>query len=115
MLRALGYEPEGAANGEQAIRMFVQAAESEKPFAAVILDLTVPGGLGGTETLDRLLKIDPEVKAVASSGYSAEPVTGKDEGSLFSGFLPKPYSLAELGRVIGELLRDRTPRGKSPR
>jgi CheY-like chemotaxis protein len=107
MLRALGYEPAGAADGEQAIGMFVEARAEGRPFAAIVLDLTVSGGLGGMETLDRLLEIEPNVKAVASSGYSLESVDERTEPSGFSGFLPKPYSLEELGRVLGQLLFDK--------
>ena len=104
MLEALGYEPAGAADGEQAIGMFIEAAEAGRPFAAIVLDLTVSGGLGGVETLGRLLEIEPKVKAVASSGYSLETVDKRTQPYGFSAFLPKPYSLDELGRVLGELL-----------
>jgi len=109
MLKALGYEPVGASDGEEAIRRFCEAIEAGHPFAAVILDLTVSGGLGGVETLDRLLEIEPNVKAVASSGYSVETVATGKKPSRFSGFLPKPYSLSEIGRVIGELLAAESP------
>jgi CheY-like chemotaxis protein len=104
MLKALGYEPAEAADGEQAIGMYVEAAEAGRPFAAIVLDLTVSGGLGGVETLDRLLEIEPGVKAVASSGYSLETVDERTQPHGFSAFLPKPYSLDELGRVLGDLL-----------
>ena len=104
MLKALGYEPIGVADGEEAIRQFNEAIDAGHPFAAVILDLTVSGGLGGSETLDRLLEIEPNVRAVASSGYSVETVATGTKPSRFSGFLPKPYSLSEIGRVIGKLL-----------
>jgi signal transduction histidine kinase/ActR/RegA family two-component response regulator len=109
MLKALGYDPAEAADGEQAIGMFVQAAEAGRPFAAIVLDLTVSGGLGGVDTLDRILEIDPKAKAVASSGYSLEAVDERTQPHGFSAFLPKPYSLDELGRVLGELLADQTP------
>jgi two-component system cell cycle sensor histidine kinase/response regulator CckA len=86
--------------------MYREAAKEGRRFDAVVLDLTVPGGLGGREVLARLLELDPEVKAVASSGYAAEPASSEAQQARFSGFLPKPYSLAELGRVLGEVLSD---------
>jgi CheY-like chemotaxis protein len=89
-----------------AIRLFLEAAETGHPFAAVILDLTVPGGLGGRETLVRFLEIEPEIRAIASSGYSVQNVDPSSDSAGFAGFLPKPYSLAELGRALGELLAD---------
>ena len=74
MLGQLGYEADSASDGSQAIEKFVKAKESGRPFDAVILDLTVPGGMGGKETMERLLRIDPQVKAIVSSGYSDGPI-----------------------------------------
>jgi two-component system, cell cycle sensor histidine kinase and response regulator CckA len=74
MLASLGYEAEFARDGGEAIEMFVLAQGSGQAFAGVILDLTVPGAMGGKETMARLLEIDPQVKAVVSSGYSDDPI-----------------------------------------
>ncbi|MFC1886872.1 PAS domain S-box protein, partial [Thermodesulfobacteriota bacterium] len=74
MLEKLGYESEFAKDGAEAIRMVKEAKESEKPYDAVILDLTVPGGMGGKETIKKLMEINPEIKAIVSSGYSDDPV-----------------------------------------
>ena len=76
ILSRLGYEVDFASDGSQAIEKFVQAKETDQPFAAVILDLTVPGGMGGKEAMEKLLKIDPQVKAIVSSGYSDDPDYG---------------------------------------
>ena len=74
MLGHLGYKAKLARDGEEAIELFTSAQASGKAFDAVILDLTVPGGMGGTETMARLLEIDPRVKAIVSSGYSDDPI-----------------------------------------
>jgi signal transduction histidine kinase len=105
MLRSLGYDPVEATEGAEAVRLYREAGEAGRPFAAVILDLTVPGGLSGREALERLRELDPEAKVVASSGYAA----GSADRARFSGFLPKPYSLAELGRVLGAVVSGPKP------
>ena len=78
--------------------------ESGEPHVAVIMDLTVRGGLGGKEVVQRLLLVDPEVKAVVSSGYSADPVLASCRDDGFSAVLAKPYSRQDLGRMPQELL-----------
>src|SRR5208283_4190166 len=74
MLDKLGYTAECAENGAEAVDLYRKRKEEGKPFAAVILDLTIPGGVGGKEAITTLLKIDPDVKAIVSSGYSTDPV-----------------------------------------
>ena len=91
MLEELGYESEFAEDGAQAIKMFKEAKEAEKPFDAVILDLTVPGGMGGKEAINKLLELDPEVKAIVSSGYSDDPVLANFQEYGFKGMMPKPF------------------------
>ena len=99
MLLTLGYEAKFAQDGVEAIEMFSQAQGSAEPFAAVILDLTVPGGMGGKEALERLLKIDPQVKAMVSSGYFDDPIMADFQKYGFVGVIAKPYKVAELGKV----------------
>ena len=84
--------------------MFVQAQGSGQAFAAVILDLTVPGGMGGKETMARLLEIDPQVKAVVSSGYSDDPIMADFQKYGFSGVIAKPYRISELGKILHEVV-----------
>ena len=79
MLKILGHTTEIAKDGEQAIELYVQALNSNQPFDLVILDLTVQGGLGGKDTIKKLQKIDPNVKAIVSSGYSNDPVMSEYE------------------------------------
>jgi len=83
--------------------MFVQAHGSGQAFAAVILDLTVPGGMGGKEALARLLEIDPQVKAIVSSGYSDDPIMADFQKYGFSGVIAKPYKISELGKILHEV------------
>jgi CheY-like chemotaxis protein len=83
----------------------VQQAQAEgAPFDAVILDLTIPGGQGGQETLARLRAIDAGIKAVASSGYSNDPIMVAPQQYGFAARLNKPYQRVELDRVLREVL-----------
>ena len=84
--------------------MFVQAHGSGQAFAAVILDLTVPGGMGGKETLARLLEIDPQIKAIVSSGYSDDPIMADFQKYGFSGVIAKPYKISELGKILQNIV-----------
>jgi PAS domain S-box-containing protein len=104
ILRFLGYEPSFASKGEEAIELYQKAKESSHPFDAVILDLTVPGGMGGKETIQQLIKIDPEVKAIVSSGYSKDPVMAQFKEFGFCDVAEKPYKGPELSRILHKVL-----------
>jgi two-component system cell cycle sensor histidine kinase/response regulator CckA len=104
MLRRLGYTVEVAENGEEAISKYKEAQNSENPFVTVILDLTVPGGMGGKKTIEKLLKIDPNVKAIVSSGYSTDPVMANYEKHGFKAVVAKPFDLKELNEAIKKVL-----------
>src|SRR5262245_57382239 len=104
MLHHLGYEAEVASDGAEALGRYQQAQAAGKPFAAVILDLTVPGGMGGKDTLRRLLDIDPEVKAIVASGYSNDPVMSAYQEYGFSDMIGKPYNLEELSRTVDKAI-----------
>ena len=105
MLNKLGYEPEFAEDGDEAIRMVEEVKEAKKPYDAVILDLTVPGGMGGKEAIQKLLEIDPEIKAIVSSGYSDDPVLANFEEYGFKGMMPKPFEKSSLSKVLHEVLK----------
>jgi CheY-like chemotaxis protein len=105
MLENLGYEAEFAKDGVEAIQMAKEAKEAEKPYDAVILDLTIPGGMGGKEAISNLLEIDPEVRAIVSSGYSDDPVLANYQNYGFKGTMPKPYESRSLRRVLYEVLK----------
>ncbi len=104
MLNILGYRGAFASDGAEAIELFEKAVAGDR-FDAVILDLTTPTGLGGVETIRRLLEIDPDVRAIVCSGYSNDPVMANYRDYGFSGVLTKPFSLQnlddQLRRVIG--------------
>jgi CheY-like chemotaxis protein/two-component sensor histidine kinase len=106
MLEELGYESKFAKNGAEAIEMYKRAKEAERHYVAVILDLTVPGGMGGKEAIKNLLEIDPAIKAIVSSGYSDDPVLANFQEYGFKGMLSKPYEFRSLGKVLQEVLKD---------
>ena len=100
MLAHLGYESELAKDGNEAIAMYQAAQDSGSPFVAVILDLTIPGGMGGRETIKKLKEIAPDVKAIVSSGYSSDPIMSDYEQYGFSGIIIKPYRINDIGDVL---------------
>jgi two-component system cell cycle sensor histidine kinase/response regulator CckA len=104
LLDQLGYEAEAAANGEQAVELYQKQKKEGNPFDAVILDIRVGGGMGGEETVRHLLKIDPEVKVVVSSGCHSDRLMTDFTKYGFRNTLPKPYGAAELGRVLSSVL-----------
>lgn len=105
MLRHIGYEDiEFASDGAQAIKFYKAAMKSSRPFSVVILDLTVPGGMGGEVAIRKLLKIDPSVRAIVSSGYADDPVISGYKVYGFSGMVAKPYTLGQLRKALGDIL-----------
>ena len=107
MLTELGFQAECTQNGAEAIELYRQRMEEGSPFTAVIVDLTVPGGMGGQEALGRMRQIDPQVKAVVSSGYASDPVMANYRDYGFSAVLGKPYRLEEMSKVLRELFGPR--------
>ena len=104
MLSHCGYQCELAKNGHEAIALFQQAIKKGTPFSAVVLDLTVPGGLGGKDTILRLREIDPQVVAFVSSGYSNDPIMANYHTYGFQGVITKPYSLIGLSTILHQRL-----------
>ncbi len=104
MLSLLGYEVVLAKDGDEALDLYSSAKESPKPFSAVIMDLTVPGSMGGKETIRRLLELDPEVKAIVSSGYSHDPVMAEYEKHGFGGVVVKPFGIKEVSEVLKRVI-----------
>jgi len=104
LIRALGHEVEFATRGEDAIEKYRISKLSEKSFDAVILDLTIRRGMGGAETVKKLLGIDPDVKAIASSGYSDDAVVSSHQEQGFQAFLKKPYNIDNLREVLHKVL-----------
>jgi two-component system, cell cycle sensor histidine kinase and response regulator CckA len=108
MLASLGYDAEFARDGGEAIEMFVRAHALGQAFAAVILDLTIPGAMGGKEAMERLLEIDPQVKGIVSSGYSDDSIMADFQTYGFSGVIAKPYRIAELGRLLHAMVMEKS-------
>jgi len=100
IIEYLGYEFVYAKNGEEAIEIFKRAKESGETFATVILDLTVQGGMGGDQAVKRLLEIDPEVKAIISSGYVDAPIMKNFREYGFVDAIAKPYRIEELEELF---------------
>jgi PAS domain S-box-containing protein len=104
LLNAVGYEVDTVNDGAAAVGLYREAQTAGKPFRAVILDLTVPGGMGGVEALKRLREADPNVKAIVSSGFSTDPVMAQYSDYGFAGMVTKPYRSEDLLRVLGTVL-----------
>jgi CheY-like chemotaxis protein len=100
MLTKMGYAVTCAEDGEAAIRLYREAHGAGEAYDAVILDLTVPGGMGGAETIAELLRIDPHVKAIVSSGYSNDPIMADYQDYGFSGVVQKPYTRDQLAQAV---------------
>ena len=105
ILTILGYQTDFAKNGEETIALFKEAKELEEPFDLVIMDLTIKGGMGGKEAIKRLIEIDPEVKAVVSSGYSTDPVMANFKKYGFHGVVAKPYDINELSKTLHKIIQ----------
>jgi CheY-like chemotaxis protein len=104
MLERFGLEAETASDGREAAEKFRSAQAAGLAYAAVVMDLTVPGGWGGVEALAEMRKIDPGVRAIVSSGYSSNAVMANYRASGFRGVLAKPYGLDDFERVLREVL-----------
>lgn len=107
MLSVLGYQVEESCSGEDTIDLYLKARDAGQPYDVIIMDLTIPGGMGGKETIAKLRGIDPSVKAVVSSGYASDPIMAEYEKYGFNGVVPKPYGLQELSSVIQKVLSER--------
>jgi DNA-binding NarL/FixJ family response regulator len=86
------------------VEAYRRALESGRPYDVVVLDLTVPGGMGGQETLEALRKVNPEVRAIVSSGYSNDPVMARYRDYGFDGMVAKPYKMEDLAVAIRRVM-----------
>jgi PAS domain S-box-containing protein len=105
IFRHLGHEVSTAADGREVIAAFRNATHSDKPFDLLLLDLTIPGGMGGRETLEEILRFAPETRAIVTSGYSQDDVMAHYRDHGFHAALQKPFSLEELREAIAAALR----------
>ncbi len=104
MLKHLGYDVVYANEGDDAIHQYQNALKTQTPFLLTIIDLTIPGGMGGKETVRKLQELDPEVTAVVSSGYCNDPVLADPEHFGFKGVIAKPYNISDLSKVLRRVL-----------
>ncbi len=104
MLNHIGHNTICVADGEQAIKKYKQANGSQTPIDLIIMDLTIPGGMGGKEAVKEILAINPEAKVLVSSGYSNDPVMANYKKYGFSGAMAKPYELEELRKILDQVL-----------
>ncbi|MFC1928917.1 MEDS domain-containing protein [Chloroflexota bacterium] len=102
-LTDVGYEVELTEDGAEAIERYTKAKESGQPFNAVIMDLTIPGGMGGKEAIKKLLEIDPDARVIVSSGYSTDPVMADYKEYGFSAIAAKPYRVEEVEKTLRSL------------
>ncbi len=104
LLVRFGLDVDCAADGAEAVEKYREAVQAGRRHVLVIMDLTVPGGMGGLAALGKLREIDPEVKVVVSSGYSSDPVLANFRQHGFQAVMAKPYEVGEVARVLRELL-----------
>lgn len=100
----MGFDIETAREGNEAVAMYQAAMDSSRPYDIVILDLVIQEGVDGKETIDRLLQIDPGVRAIVSSGFVSDPTMSAFWEKGFIEILPKPYKTNELEDVIKRVL-----------
>ncbi len=107
LLERLGLEATVTSDGGEAVREYAIARISGRSYQAVIVDLTVPGAMGGADAMREILKIDPDAKGIVSSGYSSDPVMANFRAHGFRGSVPKPYRIADFARTLREVLNER--------
>lgn len=106
ILVKIGYGVEFARDGVEAIEMYKKAKESGQPFDVIIMDLTIPGGMGGRETIPRLIEFDPKVKAIVSSGYANDLIMAEFREYGFRGVVAKPYTIREFSAVLHSVMAE---------
>lgn len=103
-LEHLGYNVEVASDGKEAVESYKKSYSTENPFDAVIMDLTVPGGMGGKDAFAEILKFDPTVTGIVASGYSKDPVMSNYHDYGFKAVIPKPFKINDLQDVVSLLV-----------
>ena len=104
MLTYLGYEVVPVNDGEQAIAEYQRLQDTEHPVDVVIMDLTIPAGMGGKEAVTQLLDLNPQAKVIVSSGYSNDPIMADCNEYGFCAAVTKPYQIDDLARAINKVI-----------
>ncbi len=104
LLQHLGYTVDTAIDGKEALDLYKKGLESGQKHTVVIMDLTIPGGMGGKETIRELKKIDPDAKTIVSSGYATDPILSNFKEYGFDAMLPKPYEVEELAKILHKVI-----------
>lgn len=104
ILEGFGYIPVFAKDGEQAIKKYCDAIRSQQPFSVIITDLTIAGGMGGKEAIEKLKEIDPQIKAIVFSGYANDPVVANYSDYGFKAVINKPFRIPQLSQVIHQVI-----------
>ena len=111
----MGHRVDEAVDGAEAVRLYRERSEAGEPYDAIVLDLTVPGGMGGSDAFAAIREIDPGVCAIVSSGYSSDPVMATAREHGFAGVLPKPYTPSDLLAVLAQVFAGPAEeRGRQP-
>jgi len=109
LLKKAGYSPICVSNGTQTLEIYAEALSQGEPFIVTIMDLTIPGGMGGKDTVRKLREIDPQAKVIAFSGYSNDPIFEDFREYGFDGVLAKPFSIQEFMRTIASVINSAPP------
>jgi two-component system cell cycle sensor histidine kinase/response regulator CckA len=104
MLESLDYKYDLAKNGEEAIALYQRYLNIGRPYDAVIMDITVVGGMGGEQAFKALRELDPDVRAIVSSGYDNDDMARRFMDMGFCGYLTKPYRVIDLGKILKTVL-----------
>ncbi|WP_404422218.1 ATP-binding protein [Nibricoccus sp. IMCC34717] len=105
LLSRLGHDATTVSDGTEAVHAYAAAFEINKPYDVVVLDLTIAGGMGGREALEHLQNIDPNVRAIVSSGYSSDQILSEYRRYGFSGIVSKPYKIADLAQALQDVMK----------
>jgi len=100
MIELLGYKTDSVSDGKEAIGKYIETKEQENPFDIVIMDLTIPGGMGGKKAVKEILKIDKDAKVIVSSGYASGATLADYKSFGFINMINKPYTIAKLEEVL---------------
>jgi len=113
MLSYLGFKVTFAQDGGQALDLYKLAMGRSEPYDAVILDLTVPGGMGGSQAVVKLREVDPAVRAIVASGFATNPVLSNFQAHGFLGAITKPFTLQSMSQTLTQVLAGRDRKGGS--